>query len=394
MDTSYRQPEISPQVQLQQQQQQGPEYQFQYQQQQAMTKSSSNSNKEDNRPQTPEEGAPAPVDFSVVETTLNHFEETNTPFNPKDVPIFWHIPKAGGSTIKDVIGSCHRFVMATEWGITDGHDQDADIAIVYPSVPGATSTDRSPFVNVDTTTLTGIQRAARMGFADSGLADAVVTPFLWEANELFTDTAKGRFFSVFRNPIDRAVSMFYYLQVATWEPTYSPDLKEWTLLQYATSEKVENNWMVRQLSNTLGGEINDSHLALAKDVVRRKVLVGLMTKLDESMTRFEKFFHWKYHVNPPNQEVCRERLTKGGSNSNSKNKKEKPKPGDATWEALTAQNTLDIQLYEYIEELFQEQAALVEGVPDDYRLIDATCCKCNPATFPPEGFTCPEAVLN
>ena len=39
--------------------------------------------------------------------------------------------------------------------------------------------DRSPFVNVDTTTVAGIARAKQMGFADSGLAQCVVTPVLW-----------------------------------------------------------------------------------------------------------------------------------------------------------------------------------------------------------------------
>ncbi len=55
-----------------------------------------------------------------------------------------------------------------------------------------------------------------MGFADSGLGDAVVTPFIYESNELFTQTAQGRLFCVFRHPIDRAISLFYYLQVAEW----------------------------------------------------------------------------------------------------------------------------------------------------------------------------------
>lgn len=89
----------------------------------------------------------------------------------------------------------------------------------------------SPFVNVDTTTKTGIERAVQMSFPDANLADTVVTPFLYEANALFTPTAKGRFFTVFRHPTERAISLFGYLQVAHWEPTYDPELKGWTLDQ-------------------------------------------------------------------------------------------------------------------------------------------------------------------
>lgn len=147
---------------------------------------------------------------------LANFEDTWEPYNEKSIPIYWHIPKAGGSTVKDTIGACHRLVMATEFGITDGHDQDTEIAVVYPKPPGGVTDDRSPFVNVDTTTPAGIERAAKMGFADANLAGCVVTPFLYESNALFTQTGKGRLFAVFRHPIDRAVSMFYYIQVATW----------------------------------------------------------------------------------------------------------------------------------------------------------------------------------
>jgi hypothetical protein len=173
-----------------------------------------------------------------------------------------------------------------------------------------------------------------------------------------------------------------------------PELKNWTLEQYAKSSVIENNWITRQLSNVTAGELNDSHLKAAMDVIRRKFLVGIMSKIEESTTRFEKFFQWKYHVNPTNQEACRERLLGKGSNSNEKNKKEKPKPGEPLWELLAAQNLYDIQLYQYVETLFVEQEAFVTGIPDDFRKIDATCCKCDPPTYPPEGFSCPKKVLN
>ncbi len=97
-------------------------------------------------------------------------------------------------------------------------------------------------------------------------------------------------------------------------------------------------------------------------------------------------------MNPPNQEKCRESLLHGGSNSNSKNKKEKPQPGSEDWELLAWQNQYDLQLYEYIETLFEEQEAFVADIPNDFRMVDATCCKCDPPTFPPEGYECPKAI--
>lgn len=339
------------------------------------------------------ESALATTSSFALEELVN-FKDSWDPFEPTDIPVFWHIPKAGGSSIKDAMGGCHRFVQATEFGITDGHDADTEVAIVYPRVPGDADTDRSPFVNIDSSTVAGIQRAKDMGFADAQLADVVVSPFVFELNDLFTQTAKGRFFSVFRHPIDRAVSMFYYIRVADWEPSYKPELKDWTLEQYAQSDIVENNWMTRQLSNTLGGELTEENLSKAMEVIRRKFLVGLMSQIEPTMARAEKFFRWTFHVNPPNQEACRERLMSGGANSNKANKKEGPKEGDEAWTLLAHQNNFDLRLYSYIEQLFVEQEAFVQDLPDNFRNVDATCCKCYPQTFPPEGFVCPEPVKN
>ena len=61
---------------------------------------------------------------------------------------------------------------------------------MYPAIPGVADTDRSPFVNIDSTTVTGIERAKRMGFADAGLAQVVVSPFVFELNDLFTATGE------------------------------------------------------------------------------------------------------------------------------------------------------------------------------------------------------------
>jgi hypothetical protein len=341
----------------------------------------------------------APVDSGIAAAIdpddslpeLNNFKDSWDPWEATDMPVFFHIPKSGGSTIKDIMGTCHRFVLASEAGVTDGHDQDTEIAIVYPKV-GVPGASLSPFVNIDATTVAGIQRAKDMGFADSGLGDTVVTPFLYEANELFTETAKGRLFTVFRHPIDRAISLFYYLQVADWEPTFDPALKDWTIEEYAKSGKIENNWLTRQLSNQLSGDLEDVHVQKAMEVIRRKFLVGLMTEMEKTMTRLERYFRWTYHVNPKNQEICRDDLLNGGSNSNSKNKKEKPKEGDPAYDLLLAQNQYDMQVWGYIESLFEEQEQYVQDIPEDFRNVDATCCKCGPPTFPPEGFECPAAI--
>lgn len=249
------------------------------------------------------------------------------------------------------------------------------IAVVVIGGNVAEGQEGSPFVNVDTTTMNGLKKAKMLGLTESGLADVVITPFLFEADDIFASDHRGRLFTLFRHPVDRAVSMFSYLQYATWEPTYNPKLTEMTIAEYARSAYIENNWVTRYLSNRTTGDLNEDNLRVAMDVIRRKFLVGLLTKKQESMERFEKFFRWKYKINPTNQESCRERLLSSGSNAN-KNKMEKPKPGSKDYELLAWQNQYDIALYRYIEILFDQQETFVTAIPDLFRLTGATCCKC------------------
>lgn len=41
-----------------------------------------------------------------------------------DVPLFWHVLKSGGTTMKDAIGMCLNKVEASESGVLDGHISD------------------------------------------------------------------------------------------------------------------------------------------------------------------------------------------------------------------------------------------------------------------------------
>eukprot|EP00957_Ditylum_brightwellii_P041899 3173272-Ditylum_brightwellii.AAC.1 len=196
-------------------------------------------------PQLPAEVGTGNPDLSL--SGLSNYKDLWDPAEPADNPVFLHLPKSGGSSVKDIMGACHRFVMASHNGVNDGHDKDTELAVVY--IPGLTGPGKSAYVNVDTTSVEGMQRAKEMGFAGSGLADATVVSRLYESNDLFTPTAKGRLFTVFRDPIDRAVSMFYYIQSADWEPTYNPELKDMKLSEYARSEYIENNYYTRKLTN-------------------------------------------------------------------------------------------------------------------------------------------------
>ena len=172
------------------------------------------------------------------------------------------MPETGGNSIRGAIAGCHWLVQATGYGgkAAEAENDDAAVGLIYQE-------DNTPFVNIDSTTPEGIRHAKNRGFADAQVADVVVSPYLYESNELFTSTAKGRLFAMFRHPIDRAAALFFHQQEA------EPWLKYWTLERYAKSDMVEDNRMTRLLSNQLEGELTEEHYQHVVDIVRRKFLV-------------------------------------------------------------------------------------------------------------------------
>ena len=72
-----------------------------------------------------------------------------------------------------------------------------------------------------------------MGLVKSELTDVIFSPLLHESSQLFNNTNhQGRAFCLFRHPVDRAVSLFYYLKHATWEPTFSEKLEKIETVEY------------------------------------------------------------------------------------------------------------------------------------------------------------------
>lgn len=302
-------------------------------------------------------GWKSPLD---VTDRLNGFKDLWEPHESTDLPVFWHVPKSGGSTVKSIL-NCYRLILASEAGITNGHGEENKLAVVHITVGLNKPEFQYPFVNIDSTTKAGLQRAKTLGLAHSGLAEAMVTPFLYDANMLFDEQHRGRMFSIFRHPVERQVSLFYYLQYADWEPTYNSQLANMTIEDYAQSSLFKSNWLTRTLVNKQGGEekLTAEDLKVAMDIVRRKILVGLLSKKEETMERFEKYFGWKYRINPKIQEECRTRLLIGsGVNANKQqNKREVLQPGTQAYDLLAWGNVYDMQLYSYIETLFLEQHA-------------------------------------
>ena len=270
---------------------------------------------------------------------LNGFNEKNN----TATPLFWHIPKAAGSTIKRLTAYCLRLAVASEGG--RNFSQEDTIRVIEKGRNGPR------YVNVDLSTSQGILRARDMGFVGSGLADIVVSMLLPDVVEnLFDDhTSQGLLFTVFRHPVDREVSMYYYLQIAGWEKTYTPGLKNMTIVEYTQSNQIVDNWMTRMLTGEWKNTLNWDHYKHAHWILKTKTVVGIFDELEASLRRFGRLFGWDRH-GIWNQ--CVQSYTKHGSNSN---KHPKIYKGSADWDALAKANEYDIQLYEYATRLFENQ---------------------------------------
>jgi len=270
-----------------------------------------------------------------------------------DIPFFWHIPRAGGATMNDVLGSCLQLTLASDAGGRDGHDKDKKLVVLKFS-------KHLSYVNVDTSTIEGIERCKRLGLTSSGIADVIVTSLFHEAASMFTPRNRGRMFALFRHPIERAVSLFHFVQDTHWrnKQTFQQDLADLTIEDYFRGGIAENNWMTRFLTGELiKGELDEYDLDLAKEILRRKCLVGLLKEKGESFARVETYFGW--HLKSEADRECHEK--KLDWLWPLKHRHEDVQEGTELWDLIMRQNVYDVQLYEYAQLLFKEQAQFFQS---------------------------------
>ncbi|KAL3794800.1 hypothetical protein ACHAW5_005221 [Stephanodiscus triporus] len=277
---------------------------------------------------------------------LRHFSDVSDPSRPDaDTAFFFHVPRSGGSTVKTILGKCLILVQASEVGVRDGHGADPILQVV--------DVQESRFVNVDTTTVPGIQRAIDLGLVRSGLADVIVSSYFHEAAAMFDLDHQGRAFVVMRDPIDRATSMYYH-RVKTLGNLDATT----TIEDYAQGNGIENNWMCRFLANRMAGELTKEDLDQAKEVLKTKFLIGFLDDLDEFVHQMMAFNGWKYSDDETakmKQEDCVKELTSGGTNANAY-EYEIPKRGSQAHALISWQTQFDSKLYAYAKELFDQQS--------------------------------------
>jgi len=271
--------------------------------------------------------------------------------------LLWHVPKSGGSTAKAVY-ECLGVTLADRAGVSKqfGHKKDKEIeAFRVRRGPGG-----PVYVNVETRSKAGIMKAKRLGLIKSGLADLIFTsdPSFAIAH-MYDKDHKGRVVGLFRHPVERLVSKFYYLQMAKWEKTYKPEWKDMSVLEFAVKENYDNDHMVKKLAGiALNETASEEDLLLAMRTVESRFIVGLTDQMEESIYRFNMVIGLDVS-NEASQECMGQFFGPNGERRNAN-----PHPhidvGGLAWVALVTRNSLDVRLYNYILQLFDEQKELIE----------------------------------
>jgi len=246
--------------------------------------------------------------------------------------------------------------------------------------PWKESGNIAKIINVDVTSHKGIENAIKLGFLtkEGQPKTDFVSSSLFHviSMKLFSKNQKARMFALFRHPVERAVSKFYYLAKATWEPTYDETWANMTLEEWATNDRGENNWLVHHLSGKKHFEAVDRRdLEAAKELIQSKFIVGLMNQFGESVHRFNLLLG--VDENDSNNKQCLSEFAQGDDSRKAKkrdlsnrNSYTKAQEGSKAWNMIADINSLDVELFSFIEEQFLMQKKLFEQYESQRVIFD------------------------
>jgi len=105
------------------------------------------------------------------------------------------------------------------------------------------------------------------------------------------------------------------------------------------------------------GELTKEHLEQAKDVLKRKFIIGFLDDAKESVERIIDYFGWELDEDETKQMIqrdCIDEILQEGTNRNP-DSYEVPGKGSQAYALISWQTQFDIKLYDYAKELFDRQ---------------------------------------
>jgi hypothetical protein len=210
---------------------------------------------------------------------------------------------------------------------------------------------RDNILNMDTNSPEGLSFSYANQIVNSGKVDVIVSNYFLSGAALFTDLHHGRAFVILRHPVYLALSLFHYRKRATWERSYR---KEWNLItfhEYVESSDYIDNWMVRQLTGTMPWEeLTEANFERAMKVMTRKIFIGVLEELNETMRQLRAHFGWTEKIPGCAHNYINSKPTNANDHPQLQGGR-----GGKTWRVVIEKERWDMSLYYYGLEMFAEQ---------------------------------------
>eukprot|EP00957_Ditylum_brightwellii_P154675 11772306-Ditylum_brightwellii.AAC.1 len=158
-----------------------------------------------------------------------------------------------------------------------------------------------------------------------------------------------------RHPVELAGSMFYH-HVEGDADHQTPE----EFARQKIASKDNGGFMISQLLDISRTEpLTDEHLQKAKAILRTKFVIGLMSKMEESVERFDNYFGWHKRQG---REQC---LNTYIRQINPNEVVQRVEENSEAWRLLEDFLYFDMQLYEFALELYEEQEEFVLLQPEE-----------------------------
>jgi hypothetical protein len=335
----------------------------------------------------------------------------------RDIPLFWGTEYSdakgvggGNSMMESVLGGCLNLIQVSSQGVEivennnmngsgGGLDANVGVGIAGDNSGGGSNSHSGvvedylhlsvimsmgrKYINVDTTTKEGIERAKVLALSSSGMADVIYTSLLQDVSSVFTTLNQGRMFVLFRHPVEREMARFRYLRVGSYAETKLTDwqrgkLQDMSYEEYARSEFARENWMTRELVNKrcINGKdehgeeacapLEETDVHTAKEILRLKALIGLYSDLIGAVRHYGRYFGWDNAQKGKSFEdatmSCFQSQIMEGMRKDALGGQDLD-PNDAiehsnAYAALLEKNRFDFELFTYAQTLYKYQIEL------------------------------------